>query len=403
MDTEKAEIGFTCCRTNKLSSYFCIICYGAYHPSCVARKSGFGTIDGYKIICSKQCRKKLKDDTSKLVPDDSNPTIDADRIEKLSLECSDLRNELIQVQNELKARDLDMEGLNNKWANKQGNLTEQITQISIEKKVIEKELETYRNELDSAKNELNHLEILKKNLLTSIETLTVQNSLHLDEIRKLKNELCVNGNKAETEQSPALSPNAIIPPSTSKNPKHQILLFGNKSCVSGIGLLVKSLCRSKYDINCQYSDSKVPTETLVNQFAPLSRNFTKNDFVVLFSGMVNALQGKIIDDSCWDTISEISIRTNLIIVTPPYCANRGVLNNFIYKFNLDIRKCLQKRDINCSYLSCDSVMSAYERTQYGFLNYEIKRRLSKFICNELFDQEYNSQNFSLSNDYDGQR
>lgn len=316
---------------------------------------------------------------------------------KSTLMNDDLRNELTQARKDLNVKDLIIEELKKQMANHdQAGLTEQISQLSTEKNTTEKELQLLQNELAKAKNDLNDLNLLKNNLLTSIETLSVQNSLYLDEIKKLKNELCINLNKWDKEQS--LASSLEVPkPVIHKITKNQILLFGNKSCVSGTGLLVKSFCQSKYDINCQYSDFNVPAETLIKQFAPPSKNFTKKDFVVLFAGMVNALQGKVIDDSCWDTISEISTRTNLIIVTPPYCDNRKVLNNFIYNFNLDLKKHLYQRCIKCYYLPSDSLMSAYERNRNGYLDYEIKRRLSRFICNQIIDQEYNPQNFPPGN------
>ncbi|KAK9709375.1 hypothetical protein QE152_g26623 [Popillia japonica] len=105
-------------------------------------------------------------------------------------------------------------------------------------------------------------------------------------------------------------------------------------------------------------------ENVVEHIGPLTSNFTADDYVVVFGGMNNALNGATIKPDKLLQLRELSLYTNVTLVSVPYCLSRVVLNRFIYGVNKEVY-----RDIvlgsNIAYIDSNSVLDARDLSKYG--------------------------------------
>lgn len=220
------------------------------------------------------------------------------------------------------------------------------------------EIEDLNNQTRSLTNELSELNILKNNMLVSIETLSKDNEAYVSEIKRANHELFImkdGMSTAETRPFKLRIPtyeisnrhtltsapytDCLDKPVTNSEVKRkpQILIFGNKPYVTGTALLFKKYLYRKFDINCQYGTGLL-LEELTTEYLQLSKNFSKDDYVVIFVGRENALAGKNVDKQCLKQIAQVACNTNVIILGSSYEYNRPILNDYIYDINLSIKK-----------------------------------------------------------------
>ncbi|KAG5877015.1 hypothetical protein JTB14_021911 [Gonioctena quinquepunctata] len=57
---------FKCCREKGCSNVCCIQCFSIIHYSCLERKKYIQFIEAHKVICSKECATKKKEEDEKL-------------------------------------------------------------------------------------------------------------------------------------------------------------------------------------------------------------------------------------------------------------------------------------------------------------------------------------------------
>lgn len=314
---------------------------------------------------------------------------------KLEEKDADLNVELRNLKAEINDKDTKYNDELNEKIKINAHVTELTAKVDVltkQKSAVDTQLQSCNNELSITKKKLEELDQLRISLLSSIETLTVQDTLHLAEIKKLKNELA-NGiiNTELTNSSTRTINNIYNKPTSTSMKKHQILLFGNESCMRGTGAIVKFMCKNKFDINCQYSSSLRTMEELLTDYASLSQRLTKNDYIIMSTGIVDSLRGKLASTSCWTMLSEISTKSNLIIITPPFANNRKILNNFIFNFNMDIRQQTVGNKVDCQLVNTDSFMSPSDRNHLAHIPYEVKIRIFKHICNDLITTKLNTE------------
>lgn len=247
-------------------------------------------------------------------------------------------------------------------------------------------LSTENSKLSSS---LEEMYSLKDNFITSIETLTAENQTFLNDLKKANSKILLMQEVLPSQQSTVKSTAGEY--LQEKHRKPQVLVYGNRTCTKGIGWLIKTFSSSRYDTCSHFPEMQKTFDDLVMDAARMAQKLTRSDFLILFAGNVNALRGTIAGNLCWSNVAEISRNTNLIIVTPPFCDNRKILNNFIYKLNMDIKKQMNGANSGLC-INSDNFMSPHERDWYGNMRYETKQRISKFICTEFL--EVSSTNFS---------
>ena len=265
---------------------------------------------------------------------------------------------------------------------------------------------------NSLSKDLSELRALQQNFLTSIETLTKDNEAYAAslknsalEIFKLKEELtafkgldCNNGSLT-THCSQYVYSKPSTPKITSTKPA-QILVVGNKSCAMGIGVLIKKCLKKDMDINCQYKNHAV-FEELVDDITLFSRNFTKDDFILFFTGKENAVRGINISNSSLDKLSVATKKTNLIVIAPPFASDRPILNGFIYDQNLQIYRNVSDSNHKSLFLSLDTFTALSDKNRDADTCYSAKSRCIAFISGQItgwFPQSYKSTNSGSGDD-----
>lgn len=236
--------------------------------------------------------------------------------------------------------------------------------------------------------DLKELNTVKTEMLVSIETLSKDNETYINDLKKINLKLFESENdrlKQNCERCSSHQEGQLSKPLSQLKPrvkKPQILIFGNKPCVAGTGRMIKELIGGAFDSNCQYME-KATIQDLVNTFLPLTKKFTKNDFIILFTGIENAVRGQSIDEACLRRLGEAAKMSNLIIIAPPFAANRHILNRFLYDVNLSIYKGVNSSTDNTLFLGFDIFTEQYDRNRYGHASYAAKQSVASCIADEI--------------------
>ena len=93
----ETKFNFKCCATKQFSYYFCVICNGVFHPSCLERDfKHHSKLEKHKILCAKECRNKFNENKD---------------IQKKVLNVDNLQKENYQLKCQLKEREQEIENL----------------------------------------------------------------------------------------------------------------------------------------------------------------------------------------------------------------------------------------------------------------------------------------------------
>lgn len=131
-------------------------------------------------------------------------------------------------------------------------------------------------------------------------------------------------------------------------------------------------------------------EEVVMNIEPLVADFCDEDFVVVLGGTNNAFNGGKLDLKRLSPLKSVSMKTNVVLVSAPYCPDRFTLNGFIYKFNKIVYENIV-RTSNIKYVDCNKILTNDDFTQRGVHMRVIgKSKLLRYILNML--------NSSLLND-----
>ena len=83
---------------------------------------------------------------------------------------------------------------------------------------------------------------------------------------------------------------------------------------------------------------EAPIEEVISDAGKLSNSFKKTDYVIIFAGIKNILQDRKVDQNKLNKICNGLKNTNVIFIGATYCANRVILNKFVYNFNVNLVK-----------------------------------------------------------------
>lgn len=278
-----------------------------------------------------------------------------------------------------------------------------------------KDLESLQEKNNSLSEDLSELRALQQNFLTSIDTLTNDNKVYASDLKKsalevfrLKEELTAykvldcHNDSLTTHRSLNLNSQTVnsepLTPTITPTKPAQILVVGNKSCAMGMGVLIKKYLSRDIDINCQYKNQAL-FEELVDTLTLYSRNFTKDDFILFFTGKENAIRGLNISDSSLVKLSMVTKKTNLIVIAPPFASDRPILNGFIYDQNLTIYRNVSDNNHKSLFLSLDTYTAVSDRNRYANTCYSAKTRCIAFISGQI--RRWFSQSYKLKNSGSG--
>lgn len=325
---------FECCRTKSFpSSYFiCINCFKIYHRSCVLRdKSKYNFVDGYKIKCCK--------------------TLDS--VEIILQEKSILEETVTELNESSLLREQHI----NKLKQDHVKLIEEITEREEElNKLIKKQEE----DLQKANQEIEKLRrdilLLPKKSTTTSSTQTITS--------KFVNSYSQTDSCIRVDQSLQQKIEFI------KDNRRKILLVaGNHG--RGIALFL-----SRFLDNFAISSLVKPNATsseILHTCVTSSRNFSKNDFVIVWPDERSAY--------IYEYISSHLNHTNYLILTTPNRFDYPSMNQKIYQNNLSLFKKTHSMRGNLD--GVIEVNNIVKRTNYDFGGYYIRRTGKRYIAAHL--------------------
>lgn len=412
---------FKCCKKKECTNVCCIQCLGILHQSCMERKKNIQLVEGHKIICSKECatRKKNEDDAIQKTGEKVEFLIKALREKESQLEITerqrdDLTKELLEEIAELKKDNREREefikklrrtsmdfedevvGAEQNYIRKldeqKGIISEQKNDINnlIKKNtVLQEEIEVIIIDLNRYQKDIADLRALNKNMVTSFETMTQEKEIYIEELKKLKCDYISlkqdHSKLAEKRYSPSkqlsLDLNLVekktceikgnIYPKTSSQTdtsKNSILFV---SGYHGRGMIDHLAQIREYSVQ-SIRKPGASDEELVHTAIANSRDFSKNDVIVIWLNKTNA--------RILDTFVEETQHTQSLIISEPYRYDISI-NQRIYRNNLNFHKNLHLLNSdNVTFLECNNFIRRSNYTRDGF---GLKTIVARYLSREI--------------------
>ncbi|KAG5895446.1 hypothetical protein JTB14_001323 [Gonioctena quinquepunctata] len=177
---------FKCCPKKVFGNYFCIVCFDAYHPSCLERRDDIVKIKNHKILCSAECQNIFETDERKLsILNEQVTALSANLKDKDSVinqhkrRSQDFENMVSESEQEFVAKLAEQKSIVNGLQKKLPDLRPKYDDLLLERA---------RNEdyIQALVTDKLKLDALQKNMLTSISTLETNNELLQIERDKLQ-------------------------------------------------------------------------------------------------------------------------------------------------------------------------------------------------------------------------
>ncbi|KAF5269652.1 hypothetical protein FQR65_LT05991 [Abscondita terminalis] len=158
--------------------------------------------------------------------------------------------------------------------------------------------------------------------------------------------------------------NVNIIPSINKicNKTHKVLILSDSHGRSYADKLQCGL-GNNFQVQCWFKPNAC-FEKVTESVIPLTKDFTKKDFViVMMAGANNALKGKNIDKNSIENVMACTEFTNVLLVTIPMWHGRPVLNQLIYNLNLNLYN--QSNEYDSVFLDVNSIISYKDFVRRG--------------------------------------
>lgn len=357
-------------------------------------------LGGYRILCSSACQTSHNDQNG-------TESLYTNKIMLLENELLGKNNLIKRLKRNSQVFEDSVTESENKLVSQIELLTKHNDSLANEVKGLRKKESTLSSELENwvtVKQKLNRniqeLTDLNNNLRTTVETLEIENVAFSNDLKELRQKLDelqkpVDARDCGSQTVPSSSvwqsgedppsghgstttSNVQTKPSTSKScamSKRQTLVIGDEN-VRGFTYLIKQFSQHKFDVNCQWQ-RRITISEIISLCSLYSKNFTRNDFVVVFLGSEHAIKGITLRGDDVKNLFRSCEHTNLILIGPPLHLNRPVLNRIIEEHNTVIVKNLDISNQRVYFLP----LLCY--TSYGYLNYSDKSNLVSYLCARL--------------------
>ena len=382
-----------CCRNKEFTNFFCVSCAGVFHPSCMERCKDVIRLGGYRIYCSTECQSKADGDEQR--DNDYTEKINALKkeisekntyIKRLKRGTQDFADDVSEAETKLNAQ----------LAEQRNRIAELTVKMDLQKN-LKSNLEEKIKESDKIVNKLetriHDLTDVNKQMIDSIAVLEEENICNEKEVKKLQQQLeayifSSNKTSATCNGQSSNSPSTLIP-------KPQFLIMGDENA-RGLISIFKRLTSNKYDINCQWSNRKMFFDDRIEQCEELIKNFSKNDFILLFTGCFNAIKGKPIESERLYRFLKTTSKTNLLVCGPPLQIDRPILNGIIQQYDFQLQVILRNfkntHFISSRVTSENGMMNYFERNELAQLIYYTMTKLAEQCNAESTYQQGNCSN-----------
>lgn len=362
---------YKCCKDKEFKSYVCVKCFNLYHRSCLNRLRNKKFLGGHKMICCdiesetnllEDEIEGLKFELSALSKDNTQKS---SYIEKLKLENYNFLQEAVKNEEEL-----------NNLINAQDSEIKEL------KKYIEKINKTIRIENEGEKITVG----TQTNWIKKVYTKEAATSYEESIANKLNNN---NSNNNSTHGKIH---------SQGFEKKNNILILGDSNSTDFASILRKR-CNNEYSVT-SFIKHNALLDHILDDVINLTKYYGKKDYVVLMGGLVNMVKGLDVHDSVINILKQISLRTNIILLSVPLWKNRLVLNNLINKHNIRMYSELCLNNESVTFLNVNSILSNkfFFIRKMLFMKYVGKLLIGERITDIIYGQHESNMKSTISNE-----
>lgn len=338
---------FNCCKTHAFVHLICVKCFNIYHKRCLSQiQDKFTILGGHKIICCEQ-------DT--IVTESNDNSILEQTVTVLAEDNVQKDNYLSKLKKEkelLIHEALEMEEKLNQQLENQKKIISEL-QECINKLVKKKSVESVLTQTSPPKTKVqetstNELSISKNNMWTqtddcqnkkkTMKSVTIQTPKNDTKSQATSTEKsCNSTNDISTQtdgcKNTRLNKSENYHHKNIRINKNKILLIGDNS-LRNMSLAMK-MSLSTYEIT-SIVKSNARYHQIVDGIAALTKDYGGDDYVVIWGGILDAKTSTVSTPVAFDKLKEISMKTNILILSLPLRENKKVLNMFIDRFNIDL-------------------------------------------------------------------
>lgn len=233
------------------------------------------------------------------------------------------------------------------------------------------------------------LEVRMTKLMKKSKTSASKCSTNGGKIKNIDNPTINNINHSNLiDQNIINTTKSGIKPSENPIKKSKILILadGNgRNCVDIINNI--SDCKEKYEVSTFFKPNALFDE-VVTSAKDLCKDLDKWDYVIVLSGVLNAVRGHTIDiGEVYNFLEELQ-NTNIIILSTTYCKNRKILNGLMYEINLKYMKAAQKY-VHVNYVDTNLLLNNSKivnlRTD---LHYKSKKHIFENIYTNIINNQF---------------
>lgn len=247
------------------------------------------------------------------------------------------------------------------------------------------ENEELRQVLDSKSLQIVNLTSQIKNLDTAVSDLET-------ELAEVKNtEVLASEISTQTDQL-LMDPKSHFGNNCS-NAKHKILFVADSQGRNCGGFLRELFSNDKYDTFSIFKPNAL-LENVIEDIDKLSKDFGKNDYVLVLGGSNNALRSKSISKECVEQLKTTSLRTNLILLLAPLREGHIDYNSNILQNNLILLSSLNESAtfINSNHYLVNSNFSK-SGLHLNAMGKAILLRVAKRVIHRQSDNIFASEKF----------
>lgn len=218
METNKI---FKCCKNKEFNNYCCKVCYGIFHESCLTRKKSVVVVGGHVILCSKECKeidtthindiKILEESLENAKKENSIKERTFEEIsKKYDIDMEEMRKCIEDLSKEIREKDSYIKRLKRNTQDFEDQVFEQEQNMNLQIKeqrdlisglIREKnelfhinedlkvKLEENTEQQKIIENQLEEFNNIKKDMISTIQTLTADNDTYASEVLQLRNKL----------------------------------------------------------------------------------------------------------------------------------------------------------------------------------------------------------------------
>lgn len=339
---------YSCCKDKDLSGFYCIVCFGVFHPSCLDRRKNVVKLGSHKIYCSGSCQEKHMDgelEAGNLREDIQGLKEEIEGrekyIQRLQRQSRDFEDEVLHTEQKYIDK---LKELNDTIQRRNKELEEFRSKISI----LEKEVDTMGSLKTKLEGDIRDLNNINKDMISTIKTLEVEKDSYQKEVKLLR--VAWDQNKSQYRSKNvakrSVGGNAVLKAACTRDDRPKLLLVTG---AIGRDLVHFLRARSGNSYHVQaFLKPNSSNQELIDTAVRNSIGFSKKDVVIIcpFSAV-----NQLIDDF----LLKLG-HTNALILTTPF-GRRARENCFIYESNLSLYKSLHFRGFGLTgILDCNSVL-----------------------------------------------